>query len=242
MDKQLLKLRLHRLAVTLLRPTTWLALKHRIAAPAEHLGVLRTLSVDGIIDVGANKGQFTLACRLVLPGVPIVAFEPIPSEAATFRKVHGKFANVTLIESALGETNGRATLHLSRSADSSSLLPIGRRQIELFQHSVEVGTMEVVVQRLDNLATLWPQRIRQLLKLDVQGFELNVLRGAVETLQSCSYVYAECSEVALYEGQALRAEVAAFLKENGFGEPILYNPYFDDQGQLVQGDYLFARR
>jgi FkbM family methyltransferase len=196
--------------------------------------------VDGVIDVGANRGQFTLACRAELPGIPIVAFEPIPAEAATFRRVHGQAAQVRLVESALGETAGQATLHMSQSADSSSLLPIGRRQTELFQNTAEVGTITVAVNRLDDLADYWQGRRHQLLKLDVQGFELNVLRGATATLQSCAYVYAECSEVALYDGQALRAEVEAFLKAHGF----VVQGRFNDQmheGQMIQADYLFAR-
>ena len=99
------------------------------------------------MDVGANRGQFTLACRITKPSIPLVAFEPIPNEANTFRKIHGRTSNVTLIESALGESTDTATLHLSKSADSSSLLPIGKRQTEYFRDTAEVGTIKVPVQR-----------------------------------------------------------------------------------------------
>ena len=211
-----------------------------VAPAVEHRDVLRSLNVDGIIDVGANRGQFTLACRFALPAVPVVAFEPIPNEAETFRKVHGTRGEVTLIESALGETKGAATLHLSKSADSSSLLPIGKKQTELFENTVEVGTITVPVHRLDDFASCWLGRSRQLLKLDVQGYELNVLRGATEALKSCAYIYAECSEVALYDGQALRTEVEAFLKQHGFNIQGRYNEQMD-MGQLIQADYLFSR-
>lgn len=239
MDIDLLGIRLRKLAMALTHTRCWHPLMLGVAPSAEHSSVLRSLSVDRIIDVGANRGQFSLACRVALPSVPIVAFEPIPMEAATYRKVHGGIQGIQLIESALGESNGTATLHLSKSADSSSLLPIGRRQTELFRNTVEVGTITVPVQRLDDLSALWPQCSRQLLKLDVQGFELNVLRGAVETLRTCAYVYAECSEVALYDGQALRAEVASFLQREGFSQMGRYNCQSHD-GQLVQADYLFV--
>jgi len=225
--------------VAFAHPQCLSALAEGVAPSAEHMAVLRTLTVDGIIDAGANRGQFSLACRVALPSVPIVAFEPIPAEAATFRRVHGKYAGIRLIESALGETRGTATLHLSQSADSSSLLPIGRRQNELFRNTAEVGTLVVPVQRLDDLATQWAGRRHQLLKLDVQGFELNVLRGAVETLRSCTYVYAECSEVALYDGQALHSEVASFLQGAGFRQTGRFNSQLR-MGQLIQADYLFV--
>ena len=204
------------------------------------MSLLKSLEVDGIIDVGANRGQFTLACRITKPKIPVVAFEPIPHEAHTFRKIHGQASNVTLIESALGEVTDVAILHLSKSADSSSLLPIGRRQTEYFRDTAEVGTIKVSVQRLDDLSVHWRGRSSQLLKLDVQGYELNVLRGAAQTLGSCKYVYAECSEVELYEGQALKQEVSDFLKSNGFVEKGMFNPEYQ-QSELIQADYLFQR-
>ncbi len=237
---ELARLRLAKLWVSVTRPSYWNALILSVAPAVEHRKVLLSLSPDGIIDVGANRGQFSLACRYAKAGVPIVAFEPIPAEAAIFRKVHARVPWVTLIESALGEQKGTATLHLSKSADSSSLLPIGRRQTELFCNTVEVGKIEVPVNRLDDLGHLWAFRTRQLLKLDVQGFELNVLRGAVETLKSCAYVYAECSEVALYDGQALRPEVEAFLARHGFVIKGRHNEQWAS-GELIQADYLFAR-
>jgi FkbM family methyltransferase len=203
--------------------------------------VLRSLSVDGIIDVGANRGQFTLACRVALPRTPVVAFEPIPFEAATFRKIHGKANGIVLIESALGESEGVTKLHLSKSADSSSLLPISRRQVELFPSTSEIALLDVSVKRLDSLSPNWDARNRQLLKLDVQGFELMVLKGATNTLRSCAYVYAECSEVALYDGQALRAEVVSFLEQHGFDQIGRFNCH-NVSGQLIQADYLFSRK
>jgi FkbM family methyltransferase len=240
MDLELLGLRLRKLAVALGHTRCWPALALGVAPSVEQLGVLRSLSIDGVIDVGANRGQFTLACRLVHPGVPVVAFEPIPAEAETFRRVHGASPDVVLVQCALGDAGGSATLHLSKSADSSSLLPIGRRQTEIFAHTAEVGEITVPVQRLDDLAGNWPGRARQLLKLDVQGYELSVLRGATSTLRSCAYVYAECSEEELYEGQPLRADVAAFLTEHGFGEPARFNPHYHE-GKLIQADYLFPK-
>jgi FkbM family methyltransferase len=236
----LLKLRLAKLWVALTHPDCWRALSAGVAPAVEHRNVLRAMSVDGIIDVGANRGQFTLACRLTMPGIPIVAFEPIPTEAKIFARVHAGQPSIHLVQSALGNTTGTATLHLSNRADSSSLLPIGKKQTELFDGTGEVGTLTVPLRRLDELSEYWTGRSRQLLKLDVQGYELNVLQGAVQTLKSCAFVYAECSEVPLYDGQALRPEVEAFLQAHGFRLQSRSNDQ-TDQGKLIQADYLFAR-
>lgn len=198
------------------------------------------MDVDGILDVGANRGQFSLACQIALPGIPILAFEPIQSEGDTFEYVHRQRDNIQLARTALGERQGDATLHLSRSADSSSLLPIGKRQVEVFPATAEVGVTTVQVHRLDSYVGRIGDRKYQLLKLDVQGFELNVLRGATEMLKRCRFVYAECSEVALYEGQALRPAVNAFLNEHGFVEDRSFNHHYN-AGRLIQADYLFKR-
>lgn len=236
----MLGLRFRKLVFSLTRPTCWHALRFGVAASLEHMPLLRQLQVDGVIDVGANRGQFTLACRICHAHAPVVAFEPIPQEAQVFRAVHGNSEQVTLKETALGRESGKATLHLSNSADSSSLLPIGERQTEIFPTTKEVGEFVVSVSTLDSYKVLWQGRKKQLLKVDVQGFELEVLAGAVETLGTCRHVYCECSEVELYKGQALRSEVSQFLCECGFIEQGRYNAQFD-KGQLIQADYLFAR-
>ena len=179
-------------------------------------------------------------CRLTHPDLSIVAFEPIPGEARIFRKVLQGKAGIRLHEVALGEERGEAEIHLSRRRDSSSLLPIGANQRRMFPGTEEVGTMKVPVRRLDDFMDEWRDCSRMLLKLDVQGYELPVLKGAVETLRQCAYIYAECSEIPLYEGQALRAEVSAFLEARGFKVRSRHNESFD-QGRLVQADYLFGR-
>ena len=236
----LTRLRLRKLWISCTRPKCWKALRNGVTPAVEHKIIIETMQVDGVVDVGANRGQFTLLCRLILPEVKVIAFEPITSEAKTFRRVHGTYKNVKLLELALGDKTGVATLHLSQSPDSSSLLPIGKKQNELFSQTEEVGTITVPVKRRDDLQEHWTGRSRQLLKLDVQGFELNVLKGGVETLKSCSFVYAECSEVTLYDGQSLRPEVETFLHAHGFSRISRHNEQWDGQ-QLIQADYLFGK-
>lgn len=237
---ELMRLRLAKGVFALLRPSCWRALARGVAPSIEHREVLRGLDCDLIMDVGANRGQFTLMAGLVHPRVRVHAYEPLPSEAAVFRAVHGDRPGVSLHVLALGDEPGEAELHVSGRADSSSLLPIGELQARLFPSTAEVGRQRVSVVTLDSLPEHWRTASRALLKLDVQGFELNVLRGATEALRHCAYVYAECSEVPLYSGQALRADVEEFLLGRGLVVVGRHNPSFAD-GKLVQADYLFGR-
>lgn len=233
-------LKLKKAAFSLTHPRCWNALRFGVAPAIEHRPVLVGLDCDLIIDVGANRGQFSLISRLVKPDVPILAFEPIPTEAEVYRRATSGFANILLHQTALGENGGEAEIHLSRSADSSSLLPIGETQRKLFRDTDEIGTLKIPVKRLDDFQSEWEKYSRILLKIDVQGFELSVLKGAVEVLKNCAYVYAECSETELYVGQALYRDVADFLEQRGFRSQSRHNETVVD-GKLVQADYLFVR-
>jgi hypothetical protein len=135
----LLKLRIAKMWFSMSHPQCWQALRLGVAPSIEHRKLLSQIDCDFILDVGGNRGQFSLISRMVKPGLPIVAFEPIPTEAEIFRKaLSGK--NVHLHQTALGDKAGEAEIHLSRSADSSSLLPIGETQRKLFRDTWKART------------------------------------------------------------------------------------------------------
>jgi len=80
-----------------------------------------------------------------------------------------------------------------------------------------------------------------MLKIDVQGFELQALRGCEELLDCFTYIYVECSFTELYEGQALADEIIEWLRKRNFVLKGIYNPYYDANGVAIQGDFLFAK-
>lgn len=81
-----------------------------------------------------------------------------------------------------------------------------------------------------------------LLKIDVQGGELGVLRGAERSLQHVDAVLVECSFVEFYDGQPLAHDVLDFLGEQGFRLTGAGTPTTDANGSVVQIDLLFVRR
>jgi FkbM family methyltransferase len=234
------KMKLRKVWFSARHPRCWKPLMRGVAPTLEHLDVIRGIACDRLIDVGANRGQFSLLFRVLHPTTPIDAFEPLPGEAAVYRAVFSGDARTVLHPCALGETAGTATLHVSRKADSSSLLPIGELQSSLFPDTDEVGVQTVPVSTLDAEEAVWSSSREALLKLDVQGFEMSVLKGARRALRHCRHVYAECSTLALYQGQALYPEVEAFLRAEGFAVRQRVNDQMSEGG-LVQADYLFTR-
>ena len=80
-----------------------------------------------------------------------------------------------------------------------------------------------------------------MLKIDVQGFELEVLNGCAELLDRFEYICAEASFVELYEGQALGDELISWLHEHGYRLVVMYGTTSDATGRAIQADMLFQR-
>lgn len=217
------------------------ALRFGVAASVEHSAVLRILNCKTVIDLGANKGQFALASRYYFPEAKIFSFEPLLSPAEVFRSVFKGDSAVVLHSVAIGPKSGNSVMHVSACDDSSSLLPISSLQEEIFPGTGEVNTVEVVMAPLDSFLGASSIDEPALLKLDVQGFELEALQGC-ETLLSCfEWIYCECSFVELYSGQRLASDVMEWLFVRGFYITGMYNPSYDRDGQAVQADFLFRR-
>ncbi len=217
-------------------------LKHRVAAGVEHRVVLRQLGeVRAVVDIGANRGQFALAVRWCLPDARIVSFEPLPGPAKVYRSIFVSDSYAMLHAVAIGPRAGETTIHVSQRDDSSSLLPISAAQNAVYPGTAEAGTAVIEVGPLS--AYLASEAIEEpaLLKLDVQGFELQALAGCEDQLERFAWVYVECSFMELYEGQALADEVIAWLRERGFRLHGAYNMAYDGQGRAVQADFLFKR-
>ena len=211
----------------------------RVLAGAEHRRVLSP-DLATVVDIGANRGQFALAAREWAPGARVIAFEPLPEPAAKFRMLFQGDSSVRLHQMAIGPEAGEATIHVSFDDDSSSLLPIDEAQVGLFPRTAEkeLRNVSVIPLRdvLDADATLAPA----LLKVDVQGYELEVLRGCEPLLDRFAYVYVECSFAELYQGQALADKVISWLHTRGFRLAGVYNMHYDRRGIAIQGDFLFA--
>lgn len=216
---------------------------HRVAAGVEHASALRDMqSVSTVVDIGANRGQFALAVRVHFPAAVIFSFEPLALPAKVYRGVFQGDEKAKLFESAIGPAHGESDIHLSARDDSSSLLPIAAQQSALFPGTAEVGVQRIRVARLSE--HLPPEGIEEpaLLKVDVQGFELQALAGCEDLLARFTWVYAECSFVELYSGQAFADEVIAWLRERGFALRGVYNMAYDKQGRAVQADFLFQQQ
>lgn len=193
-----------------------------------------------VIDIGANRGQFALAARAFGCG-KVYSFEPLPNASNIFRKVFVNDPAVILHMAAIGEKAEIKSIHLSARDDSSSLLEIGDAQSSFFPGTHEVGTAEVAVGTLEQFVHGEEIVRPALLKLDVQGFEFQALKGCQSLIDKFEVIYCECSFIELYKDQKLADEVILYLGSLGFGLTGIYNPYYDRAGHCIQADLLFKR-
>ena len=236
----LLLIRLRKFRVILTRQKLWRALyRHRVMAAVEHYPVLKQ-SLATVVDIGANRGQFALAAR-EYSGARIFSFEPLAAPAETFKRVFFGDSGVKLFPAAIGPRKENRKMHVSARDDSSSLLPIGRMQSAHFPGTYEIGTVDVTVAPLDTYLSADEIIAPAVLKLDVQGFELQALEGCRSLLPAFHYVYCECSFIELYEGQKLAHDVIAYLNGYGFILQGIYNPTYDGKGNCIQSDFLFVK-
>ncbi len=193
-----------------------------------------------IYDIGANIGTWTCLAKSLYPAAHVEAFEPLAQHFEKFRAWTAPWpGDVRLHACALGPEERTATMHVMDFSDASSLLALNAEGATEFKIH-EAASQSVPVVPLDQLVEREMLARPDLLKLDVQGYELEVLRGASACLRHARAVICEVSFREYYAGQPLFAEVVGFMREHGFVLSAL------GQGAavgapLVQADALFRK-
>jgi FkbM family methyltransferase len=183
-----------------------------------------------------------LAARHHHPNARIIAFEPLSTAASIYRKVFVGDSRTTLHEAAVSTKSGVAAIQISRREDSSSLLPITSLQTELYPTVVAIGTTDVKTGPLGQFMTASDIVAPAMLKIDVQGFELEVLKASEHLLPRFDSIYVEASFAILYAGQALAYEIVEYLAKHDLHFAGAYNPtYHPRTHKLLQADLLFER-
>jgi len=205
--------------------------------PLERLALLFP-DARSVVDGGANKGRMAARFLEAWPGASVLAYEPQPRLARKLAKRFLGEPRVRVRQAALGAAAGRLTLNVLASATCSSLLaPTGIREKHADKPMDVAQRVEVEVVRLDQECPAPPD----ILKLDLQGYELEALRGAEDLLPGIGAVLCELSFEPLYAGQPLGWDVADWMAERGFRVEGLYQPWRGPRGGLLAADALFVK-
>lgn len=203
---------------------------------------LHSREIDLILDVGANLGFFASSMRHKGFRGRIWSFEPVEHvfEALSRRASGDRLWQVSRL--ALGSESGQAAINVFDNHCMSSL----RKPTALARAYNPTGGMrsEVVpVERLDTVLANDPASCI-FLKLDVQGFERDVLAGATKTLSRVCGLQVELPIEALYEGNWRFTEAIDEIDRMGFvpAQFRTVNPLPDDPASAVEFDCLFRRK
>lgn len=196
-----------------------------------------------IFDVGANEGQTAIEFAAVFPDAIIHSFEPFHGAFEQLQKVALKHPRIQPVESALGDAIGDRTLCLNTASVTNSLLP-NAPEASRFQPGGMAdarGAATIRVSTVDEYCRQSQVPLIDLLKIDTQGYELTVLRGAEQVIsgKQVAVIFAEVLFTPLYLGQAFFHEVYDHLWQHGFRLVNLYNLAINDQTYTSWCDALF---
>lgn len=215
-------------------------LRYGVAAAIEHDFFFESYNFETVVDIGANTGQFSLVMKKNFPMANIIAFEPLRKPFLTYSKIFAGDRYVKIFNSAIAPNAGVVEINVSNSCDSSSLLEISDLQDEIFPGTSAIGSENITTGPLDSFVSKEQIKGVSLLKLDVQGFELEALRGCNALLDLFDMVYCECSFLELYTGQALAPEIIKFMAREGFVLQGFNNVAYAKDGSTIQADFIFC--
>jgi FkbM family methyltransferase len=180
------------------------------------LSKILTNSSMHIFDVGANIGQSLSRYREYFPNCFITSFEPNPEIFSLLEKNWGEVSGITLNPIALANSVGHASFYATRVSEVSSLLEPTDRMMKLSsEHKYDYKMIDVPTLTLDHYCQVNNINKIDILKLDVQGFELNVLRGAEILLQEgkVTMIYSEVTFAETYMNQTGFIDLVSYLNK-----------------------------
>ena len=170
---------------------------------------------ETIIDIGSNKGQFVLLIEKIFPGKKIYSFEPIIELINKQKKFFRYKRNINFYNIALGNANKFDRFLITNRTDSSSFLEIENKKNFSNYYSIK-EERKIKINTLDKI--LYKKNLDNpiLIKIDVQGFELEVLKGSQKLLKVTDFILLEVSKNEMYKKQPKDIEIINFLKKNNF--------------------------
>ncbi len=204
---------------------------------------LQDMGIKTVLDVGANAGKFTTMISEILSNVNIYSFEPLADCYKELIENTKHIANINYFNFALGEKESETTINHNEFAPSSSILEMNEMHKSIFPKTRHAFSENIHIKNLDSLddEILWIPKT--LMKIDVQGFEVSVLRGANSSLNKIDIIIIETIFLELYKNQARFDDIYNFLVERNFS----YQGNFDqmkdpESGRIIYADAIFIRK
>lgn len=199
-----------------------------------------------IVDVGANDGRFSAELREDGFEGHLLSFEPAPGPYVRLQARAEQDDQWEAHPVALGHRLAEVGLNVTRATGFCSILAPNALARTIFSEGTEVlERVKIEMRRLDDFApALLPGLAsrRVFLKVDTQGYDLNVLRGGERFLEVVDALKVELSASPLYEGAPDRDTVIGYLRDKGFEMLATFPATWDPRSaQVLEYDGIFAR-
>lgn len=202
------------------------------------------LGINCVLDVGANMGQYATNLRRAGYQGMIVSFEPVTECYEHLKRQAND--NWMVYKIALGSEQKMLDINITNKNVFSSFLKPNEYSDQRFHQSAKVSrTEKVEVKRLDEIFSdvVKITNPRVFLKLDTQGFDLEVLKGATRSLQYIAGLQSEISCKAIYSGMPSHIESLQFIDQLGYEITDIYPLAHDKQDMsLLEFDCVFKKR
>lgn len=193
-----------------------------------------------IFDVGAAHGEYTKAAHFLNPNANIYAFEPIPASFEKLKLLVHDNRRIKLFNFALGSDNKSSSFHVNDFSFASSLLSMTETLKETFPFTKNAKVLNIDVRRLDDIREI--EIIKpSLLKMDVQGYELEVLLGAGALIDKVDVVQLELNFENFYQGQPTYADLFRFMHEHKFTRFLQTDTLYSFKNLLIASDFIFFK-
>ena len=206
--------------------------------------LVRRHAIDAIIDVGANDGQFALLMRKEGFAGKIYSFEPVSTTYQHLRQVSQGDPDWEVFNTALGNKVGEETINITRSSDLCSLLSPNEFGKAAFPN-IEVSHREtIVMDTLDNFLARGElaRPARFLLKMDTQGYDLQVFEGAENSLDRIVGLLSELSLLPIYAQAPHYLDVLRLYEAKGFVPSGLYPVSRNEDLSVIEMDCVLINR
>jgi len=206
------------------------------------LKIINDCKINTILDIGANIGQYAIKMRNLGYTKKIISFEPLNGAFEILKKTAKKDKNWIVNNYGLGDSDSTGVINISGSSDSSSILEMLPTLSDSAPGLKYIGKQEIVIKKLD---TIFNSFVKSedfvMLKIDTQGFEKNVIDGALQSLKQIKVIQLEMSIVPLYKNEMLFKEMITYIENQGFQLYSLENGHYNRKtGQLLQVDGIFV--
>lgn len=178
--------------------------------------LIKNHSINGVLDVGANTGEYAINMHTIFPSIKILSIEANPECRDILERNFDGVCEIEYVISCLSDSK-RETIFYGTienpTCTGNSLYRENTKHYsdeKIIKSTIQTETLDELLNRTDKMGKY------QFMKIDTQGSELDILKGATETLKYVKLIVAETSILEYTIGSPLQGEIVSYLQNCGF--------------------------